>query len=237
MTAKKKSIKAIAKKKTKTTSQKDVKVILNSKDTSAPSQETLSTKPPTSNKPDVFKIYEDEKFQKPLGSPITDIIKILTKNPWEAFIFWNINPDTFQKSLDHFQTSNESVKMEICLDYNDISGVKKSIYIPIHPLSNNYYYKFESPAFNLKALIYANHNEGRFLLFDSAQVSLPSEKASFQFDEQWINQEWIDSGIIKKDKDGNFIFNSNRSSNKEPILSKTKIIGSSGNTSSRSIGS
>jgi len=243
MTPKKKVTKPIAKKKVKSSSVNDIKLILNSNDASpAPPKspkEKLPSKALSTVKTGKLKIYEDENFQKPLNQLNLDMIKILTKNPLEACIFWNIRPETFQKSLDHFHASSESIKIEICLEYMDIEGSKKTVYIPTHPLSNSYYYKFERPVDNLKALIYANHSDGQFLLLDSAHVSLPSDKASLKFDEQWINQEWIESGLIARDAKGNYTFHSDNKNKSEVdfIYTKTMSIGSSGNTSSRAIGS
>lgn len=241
MTPKKKGTKPIAKKKVKSPSEEKVKLILNSKKSPSsqakPTQEKSKSKDLPSVKLNVGKIYEDEKFQKPLSYLNFDIIKILTKNPWEAYIFWNINGNTYQKCVDHFQVSNESIQLEICLDFLDENGIKKTLSIPIHPLSNNYYCKFENPVANLKALIYANYSDRKYLLFDSAQVSLPMDHASFKFDEQWINQEWVEQGLIAKDANGNIIFQSSPQREQTHASTQKMSLGSSGNSSSRAIGS
>jgi hypothetical protein len=241
MTPKKKGTKPIAKKKVKSPSEEKVKLILNSKESPSTQAKPSKDKPKTKDLPPVKlhigKIYEEESFQKPLSNLNFDIIKILTKNPWEAYIFWNININTYQKCVDHFQVTSENIQLEICLDYSDENGNKKTISIPIHPLSNNYYCKFENPVANLKALIYANYSDRKYLLFDSAQVSLPMDHPSFSFDEQWINQEWIEQGLIAKDANGNFIFQSSPQREQFYASAKNMNLGSSGNSSSRAIGS
>ncbi|MCG9875481.1 MAG: DUF4912 domain-containing protein [Leptospiraceae bacterium] len=241
MTPKKKGTKPIAKKKVKSPSEEKVKLILNSKKSPStqakPTQEKSKSKDLPSVKLNVGKIYEDEKFQKPLSYLNFDIIKILTKNPWEAYIFWNINGNTYQKCVDHFQVPSESIQLEICLDYLEENGIKKTRSISIHPLSNNYYCKFENPVANLKALIYANYSDRKYLLFDSAQVSLPMDHASFKFDEQWINQEWVEHGLIAKDANGNIVFQSSPQREQTHASTQKMSFGSSGNSSSRAIGS
>jgi hypothetical protein len=198
------------------------------------------------NKSKAIRIYENPDFQKPLNYPPHDLIKILTRNPLEAYIFWNILPGTFQKCLDFFQSQAEHIQLEIHLEYNSLEGDKQTRIIQIHPLSTNYYCQFPHPVNHLKAALFAVQNGRTYLLFHSAQVSLPSEKVSMVWDENWAHPEWIEKGYLIKGADGKYYlkegfqpenFVESYFDGSSGLLTSSRALGSSNLSSSRALGS
>ncbi len=192
------------------------------------------------------RIYENPDFQKPLSYPPHDLIKILTRNPLEAYIFWNILPGTFQKCLDYFQSQAEHIQLEIHLEYNSLEGDKQTRIIQIHPLSTNYYCQFPHPVNHLKAALFAMQNGRSYLLFHSAQVSLPAASVSMVWDENWAHPEWIEKGYLLKGADGRYYLKEGVQlenivesyfDGSSGLLTSSRALGSSGLSSSRALGS
>lgn len=185
------------------------------------------TTPPKEEKP--YKIYEDPNLLKTPSFPEKDIIKILTRNPLEVFIFWNISPSTFEKSIHYFQADPNQIGLELQLEYNDDSGKPISTKIPIHPLSKNYFCRFPSPVKNLRATLYAICFGNYYILFNSHYVDLPSNKPSDIWDEAWIHPHWIEKGYFKKDASGKYILSVDIED--LPLLGSSGFMGASWPTS------
>lgn len=151
-----------------------------------------------------FSIYTDENLQKPLRSPGKDVIKVLTRNPYEAYIFWNIMPSTYQNAIDYFQKESTQVGLEICLEYTLPDGSRNNQRVSIHPLSQNYFCRFLGPVSHLKVSLYAVSDGNSFLIFDSSAVSLPEDKPADVWDEEWIHPDWISKGYLRKSEDGRY---------------------------------
>jgi hypothetical protein len=237
----------MAPKKKKTTVKKTVqKGVLPAKKTSAPKKKvspkktssapkkktaakSTSAKVSSENK---FSIYTDAKVQKPLYSPGKDMIKVLIRNPYEAYIFWNIMPDTYKKAIDFFQKESTEMQLELRLEYSVNGGDKHVRNISLHPLSQNYFCRFLGPVYNLKAYLMVISEGKSYTLFNSSTVSLPEDKPVDYWDEHWVNPEWIAQGFLVRGRDGRFyLSNSIPASELESIL-ESKPIGSSGLTGS-----
>ncbi|MCC5813989.1 MAG: DUF4912 domain-containing protein [Leptospira sp.] len=232
----------MAPKKKKTTVKKTVqKGVLPAKKKSAPKKKVPSKKSGAAPKKKIaaktasakvsserkFSIYTDSKVQKPLHSPGKDMIKVLIRNPYEAYIFWNIMPETYKKAIDFFQKASSEMQLELRLEYSVNGGDKHVRNISLHPLSQNYFCRFLGPVYNLKAYLLVV-NEGRsFTLFDSSSVSLPEDKPVDYWDEHWVNPEWIAQGFLVRGRDGKFyLSNSIPKTELESIL-ESKPFGSS----------
>lgn len=177
-----------------------------------------------------YSIYTDTKIQKPLQNPGKDIIKVLIRNSYEAYIFWNILPDTYNKAVDYFSKPTDELELELKLEYSVGNGDKFHRSIRIHPLSQNYFCRFLGPVNYLKAYLLVV-NEGKyFTLFDSSHVSLPREKPADFWDEDWLNPEWIEKGYLIKGRDGKYYLSERVSSGELTIIQEGKLIpmGSSG---------
>lgn len=195
--------------------------------------------PKTKPKKSSFSIYTEESLQKPLKHPKKDLIKILSRNPWEAYIFWNLMPDTFQRALDYFQKESSTVGLELNLEYMTADGKTHVQKVGIHPLSQNYYCRFQSAVNNFKVTLYAVSDDRGYLLFDTTPIDLPEEKQSEVWDEEWVHPEWVKTGILIRGKDGKYrLAQGDFATNLERGFFQGKdflgSVGSSGNTSSSS---
>jgi hypothetical protein len=192
-----------------------------------------------------FSVYTDESLQMPLKHPKKDIIKILSRNPWEAYIFWNLMPVTFQKALDYFQRESSTVGLELALEYHSMDGKIHVQRVSIHPLSQNYYCRFPGAVSNFKATLYAVSGGRSYLLFDTNPIDLPEDKPSEIWDEEWVHPEWVKTGILVRGKDGKYRlaqghFSSEleggliQSDGSSGFMGSSGRVGSSGSSSSRS---
>ncbi|WCL50480.1 DUF4912 domain-containing protein [Leptospira sp. GIMC2001] len=151
-------------------------------------------------------IYEDDHLQKPISNPNRDIIKILIRNPHEAFVFWNILPSTYARAVNFFHASEDQIGLKIDIEYLSGQGKKQSQSIQLHPLSQSYLFRFDKPVTHLSANLSAIHEGIGFHLFDCAPVSLPRDESSDVWDEDWVNPEWVRTGILIKGQDGKYRF-------------------------------
>lgn len=188
-----------------------------------------------------FSIYLDEKIQQPLRTPGKDIIKILTRNPYEAYIFWNVLPGTYDKALQFFQQESTHVGLEILLEYSLPDGNQHSQRISVHPLSQNYFCRFLGHVSHLKVSLFAVSVDRSYMLFNSSPVDLPEDKPSNEWDEAWIHPEWLAQGFFTKGEDGKYRLRegiSMESMPNEKFQGSSGFVGSSGNSiSSGSMGS
>jgi len=178
-----------------------------------------------------FAIYTDQELQRPLQPPNKDIIKILTRNPFEVFIFWNILPSTFQRSIDFFNVEKERIGLELVLEYNTEAGNPVVQKIAIHPLSQNYFCRFLNPVLNLRVTLYAVSGGRYFLLFNSGSVDLPSNKPSTVWDEEWIHPEWIEKGYLVRNAEGRYVLAEGVSIPESLPLGSSGFFGSSAGSS------
>ncbi|MCX7999510.1 MAG: DUF4912 domain-containing protein [Leptospiraceae bacterium] len=138
--------------------------------------------------------YEPEMENLPVYYD-RDIIKILTKNPKEVFIFWGISQSTLQKIREFFG-EKDNLDFKLYLRYQD---EKKNPYfqeILLPPFTTSYVVKFLEPVFNLRAEVLAYCERGEYSLMHSAHVNMPVNKPSLLVHKDWINPKWIKEGFL-----------------------------------------
>ena len=64
------------------------------------------------------KIYLDPKLNSLPDYYDRDIVKVLTKNLKEAYVFWGISSKSFEKILNAFNCSKEDVYFKLLVNYS-----------------------------------------------------------------------------------------------------------------------
>ncbi len=124
-----------------------------------------------------------------------DIIKILTKNPKEVFIFWGISQSTLQK-IKEFFGEQTTLDYKLYLRYNDENKHHYFQEILLAPFTTSYVVKFLEPVFNLRVEVLAYCERGEYSLMHSAHVNMPINKPSPYVHKDWINPKWIKEGFL-----------------------------------------
>jgi hypothetical protein len=127
-----------------------------------------------------------------------DIIKILTKNPKEVFIFWGISQSTLQKIKEFFGPEQSEMDFKIYLRYQDEQKHVHFQEIFLPPFTTSYVVKFLEPVNGLRAEVLAYNHKGEYSLMHSAHINMPSNKPSFKVHREWINPRWFREGILKE---------------------------------------
>lgn len=136
-----------------------------------------------------------------------DIVKILTKNLKEVFVFWGISSQSFDNILKVLNVSTrEEVHFKLLVKYKKEDKqypIQNFIHLP--PFTNNWYLKFDERVRNLKVELVAFNDNGSFYsLLHSAEISTPSPKPSLVVHRDWVKPSWIRYGLVKEHENGEF---------------------------------
>jgi hypothetical protein len=153
-----------------------------------------------------LRIYLDPKFDTLPEYYDRDIIKILTKNPKEVFIFWGVSFNTLNRILAFFDKPKEDLSYKMLVGYVDEHKHHVVTEILLKPFTSSYNLKFHQPVENLKIelLVYA-HEKPTYSLLHSAHINMPSNKPSMIVDKGWLKRSWILEEGIQIEQEGEFI--------------------------------
>ncbi|MCP5512996.1 MAG: DUF4912 domain-containing protein [Leptospiraceae bacterium] len=128
-----------------------------------------------------------------------DIIKVLTKNPIEVFIFWGVSQHSFKRIKDFFQVDLESVHYKLFIRYTDEDKHSHFNEIHLSAFTTSYVLKFPFPVKNLRVEIIAfNNNGGVYSLMHSAYLSMPTNKTSSVLHHEWIHPMWTQGAYVEQ---------------------------------------
>lgn len=128
-----------------------------------------------------------------------DVIKVLTKNPKEAFIFWGISEDSFSKIKDFFNIPLEEIRYKLHVRFSDEEKHSHFMEIYLPPFTTSYLVKFEYPVKNLRVEIIAfSTNGSTYSFLHSAHINMPVNKPSQFIHKEWIHPKWVQEGYIEK---------------------------------------
>lgn len=176
-------------------------------------QTSTTTKPLNSsqesdslNSSEKFQIYNTPGLQShPTRSP-RDLVKVLIRNPLEAFVYWEIGIETFERVLlDFGKPAVHEIQLKLKLAYHTPEDKEKEEWFDVHPLSNSYYCKLHSPAKSVRAEIYASFQGKVRLFLETKGGDLPTGGETRELDPEWIHPEWIRLGLVKKTKEGKMV--------------------------------
>jgi len=168
------------------------------KTSSAPAPKKKANSPEPKEKP--FQVYDAPGMQSHPMRPPRDLVKVLIRNPLEAYVFWELTEDTFRSVLQDFGNPEKHlVHLKLKVSHLEPSGKEVEDWYEIHPLSNSYYCKFTSPARSVRAEIFATY-QGKLRLFLEARGGdLPPRSETLELDPHWIHPEWIAQGLVRQD--------------------------------------
>ncbi len=143
-----------------------------------------------------------------------DIIKVLTKNPKEVYIFWGISEESFGKIKVFFNVSLEDIRYKLHVRFSDENKHSHFMEVYLPPFTVSYLVKFDYPVKNLRVEIIAYSSAGTTYSFlHSAHINMPINKPSQYVHKEWIHPKWVQEGYIEKVED-NYIIKSFTGSSK-----------------------
>ncbi len=147
-------------------------------------------------------IYHEPQVNSLLGYYGRDIIKVLSKNPKEVFVFWGISENSFSKIKSHFNSNLEDIHYKLLIRYSTEEKLKNVLEIYLPPFTTSYVIKYEYPVKNLRVEIIAINSSGSvYALMQSAHINMPINKPSQYVHKDWIHPEWVREGYIEKEKE------------------------------------
>ncbi|MCB1190858.1 MAG: DUF4912 domain-containing protein [Leptospiraceae bacterium] len=145
------------------------------------------------------RIYQDLVFNYLPDYYNRDILKILIKNPKEAFAFWGISSGSFESIKKALNTDLNDVYLKLILYYTNTEKHHIDKVIDLPPFTNNFLIKFDEPIKNLKAEIAAYNKYGQYyVLLQSALINMPSSRPSMEFHKDWISERWLNEGLLEE---------------------------------------
>ncbi len=184
-----------------------------------------------------LKIYETEEYLKPAKSMERDLVKILPRNPFQAYVFWKFKPQHFEQVMRDFSAKDPSeIQFKLKIEYQSQNGKMESAWYDLAPMTKSYFCNFPSPVNQLRAYIYAHHF-GRLKLFlEAGDGDLPPGVESFSLDGDWIHPKWVEFGWVRKTGSGDWKFSETFDPEKDGLFDPKNFPGSfdgSSRTSSR----
>lgn len=145
------------------------------------------------------RIYEDPNMENLPASIDKDIVKVLQRNPNEAFVFWEISKTTFEKVLLSLNARAEDVHIKLLVSFKNAKVHMNEIKLP--PFTNNWYLKFDFSAKNLSIEVCVVGPDGRFIsILKSAFLNLPANSPSNEVDLDWLHEKWLSEGWMKNEE-------------------------------------
>lgn len=148
-------------------------------------------------------IYKESQMNSLQGYYGRDIIKVLSKNPKEVFIFWGISEESFSTIKSFFQTPLEEIQYKLHVRYLDETKHTQFLEVHLPPFTTSYVLKFDSTVKNLRVEVIAFNSSGStYSLMHSAHVNTPVNRPSPYVHHEWIHPKWIEHGnyIEKQDE-------------------------------------
>ncbi|MCB1160070.1 MAG: DUF4912 domain-containing protein, partial [Leptospiraceae bacterium] len=119
-----------------------------------------------------------------------DVVKILVKNPTEAYCFWSMSKITLDKIQKSLNSKLEEVALKLNVSYEK-KGTSVEEVIDLPPFTNNWTLNFDASPKNLQVQLLVFNKRGEHLiLLNSAIISLPEPRPSDIIDSDWTNSEW-----------------------------------------------
>ncbi|BDA79366.1 hypothetical protein LPTSP3_g22960 [Leptospira kobayashii] len=182
-----------------------------------------------------YLIYNDPKFLKPIPPVEKDLVKVLVRNPKEAFVFWNFDPTRFislPKELG--APSMEQVHFKLRIQYKKESGFAEDWY-DLSAFTSSYYCKWDIFVKEISASLFAFFGERSCFCLETKTGDLPKATESFLLDEEWIHPNWVESGWVKKNDSGHWVFSeAYYSAESKKFLRSREIMGGSSGFASHS---
>ncbi|WP_411822154.1 hypothetical protein [Leptospira sp. 'Mane'] len=175
-------------------------------------------------------IYNDPKFLKPIPPVEKDLVKVLVRNPREAFVFWNFDPKTIGSLPKELGApSLDQIHFKLRIQYSKETIAKEDWY-DLSAFTSSYYCKWDSPVNEIDASVFAFFGDRSFFCLEAKTGNLPGAFESFQLDEKWIHPNWIEWGWVKQSPSGHFVFSEDYFSTEPLQFSTTSEVfgGSSG---------
>lgn len=150
-------------------------------------------------------LYDEPQMKSLSGYYGRDIIKVLSKNPKELFIFWGISEASFITIKNFFSVELEEVRYKLYVRYSDDSKHMqfREIYLP--PFTTSFVLKLDTPVKNLRVEIIAYSSGSTYSLMHSAHINMPINKPSPYVHHEWIHPKWIQGGGFLEKVDDHFI--------------------------------
>jgi len=187
--------------------------------------------------PTNVKIYEDPRYLRPAHSVDRDLVKILARNPFQAYVFWKIHPEHFKQVMNEFSTQEPSeIQFKLKIDYINQTGKAETSWYDLAPMTRSYFCNFASPVKQLRAYVYANFHGKLKLFLETGDGDLPPGVESFSLDGDWIHPKWIELGWVKQASSGEWKFTETFDPEKDGIYHPELFTGTfdgSSRTSSR----
>ena len=153
-----------------------------------------------------------------------DIVKVLTKNLKEAYVFWGVSSQSFEKILNAFQCIKEEIYFKLLVNYKQEDKIQrhKEIYLP--PFTNNWFLQFEQKIKNLKIEVVAYSKAGNtYSLLHSAEISPKGD--SFSVDSAKSINESLSNEILDWNENVTFTWSDGSSG----FMGSSGILASSSN--------
>lgn len=143
------------------------------------------------------RIYLDPKLNTLPDYYDRDIVKVLTKNLKEAYVFWGISSNSFNKILSAFNCDKDQVYFKLMVNYAQEDKVHRHKEIFLPPFTNNWFLQFEQRIKNLKVEVIAYSQSGNtYSLLHSAEISIPNYKPSKVLHKDWLKSSWVEQHNI-----------------------------------------
>ena len=138
------------------------------------------------------RIYLDPNLNRLSEYYDRDIVKVLSKNLKEAYLFWGISTKSFENILNTFECSKEEIFFKLLVNYRQEDKIQRHKEIFVPPFTNNWFLQFEQTIKSLKVEVIAySHGGHNYSLLHSAEISVPSHKPSKILHKDWIKPGWV----------------------------------------------
>lgn len=164
-------------------------------------------------------IYDESQMTSLQGYYGRDIIKVLSKNPKEVFIFWGISMESFSTIRSFFQVPLEEIQYKLHIRYSDETKHIQFLEVRLSPFTTSYVLKFDSTVRNLRVEVIAYNSTGStYSLMHSAHVNTPINRPSPFVHHEWIHPKWIEHGNFIEKQEEFFIIKGINKSSQEIFL-------------------
>lgn len=153
------------------------------------------------------KIYEDQTLYKLPTHYDRDIVKILIRNPLEAFVFWGISSKSLKFIQSYLRCNLEEIFLKLHIKFWDDHKHQHENIIDLPPFTDNWLIRFDTPPHHLKVeLVVFNQSGDYIILLHSAFITLPKNRPSYKVDKAWVNPGWVTEGHVSETKEGELVY-------------------------------
>lgn len=152
---------------------------------------------PISSKP---RIYQDTKLELLPDFYDRDILKVLIRNPREAFAFWAVSTETLKNMMTELKATQEEIHYKLIVQYNREDKHLVEFEVLLEPFTSTYLIKFQERIHNLKVEFSGFTKNGEyFVLFHSSILTLPPNQPSNKVSKEWLNPNWYhELGLVEE---------------------------------------